>query len=433
MENKKREVRIAYKFKFEYRVCESRDPDKENIRYEKTYCYGLFTDVESIDMNLQNYEIFLDIEKKYSPKSLYEDWKYWGWYLDDNEDLSEVREYHSIQNKEVDDLNEALSERLGVVFIAAEKDDVISNNFYSILNNELFIDFERSRIDTMASIEAEIKKITEQISELENLKNGLRKYEWAWKDRCASASIPILEKIVKEKRININERISHLDLYPLEIAQRCQNKELYETLLRQGAIDNFNKWHFNPLVFNSWYGFFKLYPNAQELTSDDFNDVINSLPELSDNEIETLFIGEDMQMKYKDLTLSSDYIKAFRLSFEHYIISDRDSYNIICNLLKVLVNNKRYKVVEILKEFFFSNDLSWWVYDLSLFYLCIETKNLDALKDLKVTILSTFLGESHLGLNYAKLYKKYCNEEYLGSEMMKYINTNTVRFSFDDF
>lgn len=129
MENKKREVRIAYKFKFEYRVYESRDPDKENKRFEKTYCYGLFTDVESIDMNLQNYEIFLDIEKKYSPKSLHEDWKYWGWNLDDNEDLSGVREYHSIQNKEVDELNEALSERLGVVFVEAGKDDVISNNF----------------------------------------------------------------------------------------------------------------------------------------------------------------------------------------------------------------------------------------------------------------------------------------------------------------
>ena len=416
MENKKRGVKIAYKFKYEYHIYPPYKTDKQYSCEETTHCYGLFTDVESMDMNLQDYELFYDIEKKYCPKVHDRNCKDWGWYLDDDENLSGTKEYHNIQNKELDELNEALSERLGVVFIAAEKDDVISNNFYSILNNGLFVDFERSRIDTMVSIEAEIKKITEQIKDLENQIYNLKHGSW-WKYRCAPAVVATLEKIVEEKRININEKIPHLDMYPLEIAETCQNKELYETLLRQGATDSYNDsdtYFHNPLTFNCWYGFFKLFPKPNKrLTRADFSNIAASLYQLSDDEIEALLISEDLQMMYKDLIIDSAFIKEIRWCFGEFC-DDEDAIN----LLRVLVNNKRYKAIDLLKEFLMYISIDHW-----LFCICIETKNLDALKGLKIEILSCYFDDIDY---YFRDIKKYYNEEYLGSEMMAYIKANII-------
>ena len=65
MENKKKEIKIAYKIEEE--VCTYPVRNSDGIYYMsriETFVYGLFTNIDFIEVNLQDYEILFDIEKK---------------------------------------------------------------------------------------------------------------------------------------------------------------------------------------------------------------------------------------------------------------------------------------------------------------------------------------------------------------------------------
>ena len=94
------------------------------------------------------------------------------------------------------------------------------------------------------------------------------------------------------------------------------------------------------------------------------------------------------------------------------------------SLLKDLLSEKRYRAIKIISNFFRGkiNEL--------LFMLCLELKDLDALKELNIKIEEDFFSNDR----WVKLQEyicKYCNEEYLGADMMNYILTHKVKQTFD--
>lgn len=428
------EVRIAYKFHVEARTRSARNSEGTyNYVESDEYCDGLHTNIENIFFNLQDYEIFIGIEKKYRPQE--HDHSSSGpiYNLYDKEDSDSYYDYYRSDNRLVYELNEALSERLKVFFVAAKEEEKLEYNIFKSINSDIFNEFERERDNVIEITKSEIKEIKKQILDLEKRKDWLESESYK-KGHCASAVRSSIKTLVEQNRININEKIPYFDIYPLQIAENYGSIELYEFLVKHGA--RFYGKH--PLLFHCWFGFFKFYNNIERLNVKDHNLILHSLFELSDSELKTLFLDEKPQFNFRGLVIKEDYIFAFRRFFIEYYYENDKADDGMRHLLEVLIKQKRYDAIEIF------NEISYWdphrmgleyicnpliFMDDELLKICIKLKDLDSLKRLSLEVDGKIFNETHMnsmGGNASEFYKKYCNEEYLGKEMMDYINTHKV-------
>lgn len=158
MEEKKKLVKIAYHFSTSSETKGGRNSEG-TYHYIKseTKCYGLYSNVESLDMMLQDYELFIDIENKYRPKE-HESGNSGPLYtLDDDDEGHSYYSYNDINNKFVYELNEALSERIGIEFVAADRHENLPYFFYKSINGyDGFEEFENERKKAIDSIKSEI-------------------------------------------------------------------------------------------------------------------------------------------------------------------------------------------------------------------------------------------------------------------------------------
>lgn len=423
----KEEVRIAYRFNVESKIGSCRNSDGRYAYVEtETDCYGLYTDIQSMEMNLREYEVFLDIERKYKPQA-HTSSDSGPFYTIPDEEIGtrSSEEYHSINNKFVSELNEALSESLNVIFVAAKNNDALPYPFLMSIGSEVFDKFEKTREDVIAEISKEVKDLNEQISMLQRRKEWLEN-ESNKRLKYASAVTTCIKELVEQGRISINDKIPTLDMYPLQIAEKNHSIELYELLLSKGAK---GYWGEHPLQFHSWYGFFKRFINDSDLETNELGLIISALYELSDNELEALLVDEEPNLCYKGLTIDDGLVFLFRDFFVENYCNLNDSDDYMCNLFDVLVADKRYKAIEIIKQLFQHNPPSNnYVFppliaidlDEKLFKVCVLQKNLEALRKLEIRIKDTYLEDS-------KFCEKHCNEENLGKEMMEYIKEHTVK------
>ena len=125
------------------------------------------------NFNLQDYEIFIGIEKKYRPQE--HDHSSSGpiYNLYDKEDSDSYYDYYRSDNRLVYELNEALSERLKVFFVAAKEEEKLEYNIFKSINSDIFNEFERERDNVIEITKSEIKEIKKQILDLEKRKDWL--------------------------------------------------------------------------------------------------------------------------------------------------------------------------------------------------------------------------------------------------------------------
>lgn len=419
MEEKKKLVKIAYHFSTSSETKGGRNSEG-TYHYIKseTKCYGLYSNVESLDMMLQDYELFIDIENKYRPKE-HESGNSGPLYtLDDDDEGHSYYSYNDINNKFVYELNEALSERIGIEFVAADRHENLPYFFYKSINGyDGFEEFENERKKAIDSIKSEIFEISRKIDELER-RRDLLKEESHVKEECSLAVRDSLLKLIEQGKLNINEKIPHIDMYPIQTSIRSH--EPYEFMLMHGAIDDSS---INPLEFLSWYGFFKKYSTTSKLYESDLDLVIMMLPKFTDEDLFTLFIAENPKMEFKGLLLNEDYIMGFRKYFlDCYDGFECDDH--MRRIIRVWIGQKRYRAIEIIDEFsncdpfplgfdFFSKPTIFFSYD--VYQECVKLKDLEALKALNSVVGDKFYEK------YSDFAKKYCNEENLGKEMMDYL------------
>lgn len=414
----KKEVKIGYSFREESQIHSCRNSEGSYMYIETdTYCYGLHTNVESLNINLQDYELLFDIEKKYRPKDHVRDDSGPIYYMTESEEDSSTS-YIRIDMRLVQELNQTLSKRLGVTFVGADTNEILPYHIYKSNNCEIFEELEEEREKELNSIYSEILKLQRRIEWLENKSNQ--------KVRCGAAVSGHIMKLAEQGRINVNEKIPHLDLFPLQIAEHNHSVDMYELLIRHGADGFFGE---HPLQFHSWLGFFKMFQNFDYMDENDLFLIINALYELSDTELETLFIDETPQLNYKGFVVKERYILDFRRFFLDYYEGIKLS-DTMTSLLEALISDRRYRAIEILSEFSHSEPqslgLDYMINPLiflndAIFELCVQNKDLEALK-----ALEDVLGDSYYDEN-SEFAKKYCTEDNLGNELMNYLRLHNKR------
>ena len=431
METKKKEVRIAYMY-HEYSVAKGcRNSDGRYVYYDTdTHCYGIFTDAESLNFTLQDYEVFHEIETKYRPQehNKTNSGAFWNVPEDEIGNTSETF-FQKIDKRFVNELNAALSDRLSIIFVEAEKKDKLPYIFNQSIRYELFNEFEHKRMEAQESISSEIKEINDEISKLQRRKDWLEK-DSTQKKRCASYISTCLKKIVEQGRLDINEKISCMDMYPLQMAEEYHQVELYELLLEHGAK---GYWGEHPLLFHSWYGFFILLMRNHDLAIEDVRLILCALYELSDSELAALLVDEEPHLCYKGLVVEDYVIYNIRDFLAENYYENKYCTEDMFNLIHALVKDRRYGAIKTIKEFLMYEPPTYpYVFpplmsinlDRMLFTVCVMDKDLEALKELGVTIEEN-------DINYdQEINGKYINEEYLGKEMMDYINTHKVKSEY---
>ena len=375
------------------------------------HCCGLKCDCENICFTLQDYERFIDLEHGYRPKDERSSDKTWG------QEKGTTTEVCIISNGIVKALNEAFSELYSIHFVCANQNDELLYDFCEVIGCEEYQDFERYRFSFTYNLKLKIYEIDKQIEDLQKQRDNLLNTIPYQKEIAEQA----FKKITENDRISVNAIIPNLQMYPLDVALKKGDKDMLEYLLRAGAIKCKNRVsRFRPLKMESWYGFFKLWKHLgfQPVKAHLLLDKMHLLP---DDVIISIFSKNNTEVLYEDITLSRDCIQTIRnLITELYEKrSNQETEKDLLCLFEKLIISKRYGVINVITDFLFNEE--WWCeYNELLLACCIKHKDFEALQNIEICILRDFDKKS-LITEVEDIFNHYYNVEYLGSEMMDYI------------
>lgn len=377
------------------------------------HCYGLKTDCSNLQFIFQDYEQLLDLDRKYRPEDKQSSDRTY------RKKSGTSIEKRFVSNSIVEELNKAFSEKYNVLFVEACDGDNLPYLFLEVVGCKEYQIIENNVTGVDYSVRLKIQNLDEQIRELQRQQKELLENK-PFK-RYVQRSRDAIKTIIGNYRIDANKIIPHFQIYPLDIAFLMKDKELLENLLRAGAY-NYKHIHskrvLSPLRIGSWYGFFKLWGRTAQYV--DFHLLFNNMHLLPDDVIINIFSENNTCVLYEDITISVSFFKDIRdlIIRLHEKLSNQETEKDLYILFEQLILSKRYNVISVITDFLYKDE--WYCnYDELLFLCCIKHRNLEALKIIHPAIFSDFFNNSEIN--------EYYKENYLGFEMMNYIEAHVYK------
>ena len=125
---------------------------------------------------------------------------------------------------------------------------------------------------------------------------------------------------------------------------------------------------------------------------------------------------------YEDINISTVFFKDIRKLISNLYDKQaiQETEKDLYDLFEQLILSKRYNVIKVITDFLFEKE--WYCdYDKILFACCIKHQDLESLKNLHPVILSDYFHKSEYNIN------QFYNMNYLGAEMMEYIEANIFK------